>query len=84
MTIYYETLSSAVDGALNENVKTFTANENWRDGVDFEPMSYETYQSKHIPGVLAKGRKIGKPTSLYVTIYRMPSGRYEVTAYTTG
>ena len=77
-TIYHETLWAAVQ-ASTEVIPRHHAIEVEGLRNAFEPMSYETSQSRIIP--LSSDLRKGKKSVLHVTIYRMASGRYEVTAY---
>jgi hypothetical protein len=79
MTTYHETLYNAVMAGLEENKAKFSPQTTLWEDYGFQPMSYETSQTKMIQGINSKG----KECALHVTIYRMPSGRYEVTAYPT-
>ena len=79
--MYYETLSQAVDAALSHKLPNFHELDDSIE-VTWEPMCYETSQTRHYPirkleGVTCKPVNKG----LHVSMYRMPSGRYEVTAY---
>ncbi len=77
-TIYHETLSDAIAAGIAEALpKGHVAGD-----FTAEPMSYETSQRIQIPLVadqLAMPRKV--KTGIYLYLYRMPSGRYEATAY---
>lgn len=77
-TIYHETLWNAVQAAT-EAIPNHHAIEIEGLRNAFEPMSYETSQSRIIP--LSTDLKRNRKSVLHVTIYRMASGRYEVTAY---
>jgi len=84
--MYHETLANAVLAGLAtklpKNVKLVAP-----DDISWEPMSYETSQSKFYPlEKMELGGEMGrKPMNrgLYISVYRMPSGRYETTAYLT-
>jgi len=77
-TIYHETLWHAVQAAT-DSIPSHHAIEIEGLRNAFDPMSYETSQSRAIP--LSSDLKRGRKSVLRVTIYRMQSGRYEVTAY---
>ena len=76
--MYHETLWAAVQ-ASTDAIPSHHAIEIEGLRNAFEPMSYETSQSRTIP--LSSDLKRGRKSVLHVTIYRMQSGRYEVTAY---
>jgi hypothetical protein len=84
--MYHETLANAVLAGLAtklpKNVKLVAP-----DDISWEPMSYETSQSKFYPlEKMELGGEMGrKPMNrgLFISVYRMPSGRYETTAYLT-
>jgi hypothetical protein len=79
--VYHETLWNAVYAAVQEYDGIIKLDDpNW-ETWGFEAMSYETSQSKTIPGMKMIGRGKGKGCGLVVNLYRMPSGRYEVSAY---
>lgn len=78
---YTETLGEALDAIrahFTDKGFTFCDPErfssHWDGGI-----SYETYKAGMFK--LAKVGKV-KPYFLQVTLYRMPSGRYEIVAYT--
>lgn len=79
--MYYETLSHAVQAALQHKMPKWHEID-LSSEVTWEPMSYETSQTRHYPVNKLDGAGC-KPVNkgLHVSIYRMPSGRYEVTAY---
>jgi hypothetical protein len=80
--MYYETLSETLEAALGNLAKR---KGELSDGVDFhEPFQYGgipygTYKSASF----ALSALRGKPTrkAFHVSIYRMESGRYELTDY---
>ena len=76
--VYPETLSSAIDLGIKEALpKGYFAGE-----FSCDPMSYETSQTIQVPILadpLNPPRKIRH--GIRLSLYRMPSGRYEVTAY---
>jgi hypothetical protein len=79
--VYHETLWNAVVAAVEEYDGIIKLDEPHWEKWGFEPMSYETSQSKTIAGMKMIGRGKGKACGLVVNLYRMPSGRYEVSAY---
>jgi hypothetical protein len=79
--VYHETLWNAVMAAVEEYDGIIKLDEPHWEKWGFEPMSYETSQSKTISGMKQIGYRKGKPCGLVINLYRMPSGRYEVSAY---
>jgi hypothetical protein len=85
---YHETLMSGVE-AWWAKLTTEAAEKGWGrpeialEDVSVQPMDYETNQRIHVvyvPEATDKpSRKAGH--SLMISIYRLPSGRYEFTAY---
>lgn len=81
--VYYETLFYAVDAAIKEYTGIIKLdNDNFCDH-GFQPMDYEKSQSHVLPGVKLVSPHKNKACGLYVNVYRMRSGRYEVCAYVT-
>jgi len=81
---FHETLSSALNNALAyhaaEGVKMSEAEEyNLREKFAFDGVKYE--QTKQASGPIESIK--GKATKkwLHISIYRMSSGRYELTTY---
>ena len=79
--VYHETLWNAVFAAVEEYDGIIKLDDPKWENWGFEAMSYETSQSKTIPGMKMIGYRKGKPCGLVINLYRMPSGRYEVSAY---
>ena len=81
---YYETLFDAVMACVDEYKGIIKLDCDDYEAWGFESMSYETSQARNISGV--KMVKSGKyrECGLQVNVYRMPSGRYEVSGYVTG
>lgn len=76
--IYYECLGEAVDAALHLCPEGFVVDDEDL-AQTWEGMGYETSQSK---SYTLKSLTHGKRNRfLQVNVYRMPSGRYELTAY---
>lgn len=81
--VYYETLFDAVMACVESYKGIIKLDSEYYEDWGFECMNYESSQSRTIPGIkLVKPHK-DKNCSLQVNIYRMPSGRYEVTGYVT-
>jgi hypothetical protein len=82
--VYHETLYDAVMACIDEYEGIIKLDYDDYEAWGFESMSYETSQARNISGVKlvkpCKDRKCG----LQVNVYRMPSGRYEVSGYVTG
>ena len=73
---YYETMGEAIDAAkLYAESCGYVVIE---DNFNWGHIGYEQYQ--HRSYSLMKGEKESKK-GLQVTLYRMPSGRYELTCY---
>jgi len=85
MTHYYETLANAVLAGLSHKLPKGIKLDSHQDDISWEPMSYETDQKKSYNLVSHTiGENMGvkdQRKQLNVTIYRMPSGRYEVNSY---
>jgi hypothetical protein len=81
--MYYETLGAAVVAGLSIKLpKWHVLEEKDIEAVTWEAMSYETSQTKRYPLQILKGFECKEAKKvLSVSIYRMPSGRYELTAY---
>ena len=76
--MYYETLWAAIKASTDAIPHGHAINHSeLRDA--FEPMSYETSQTRNIPleTLVSRNRR----SVLHISIYRMHSGRYELTAY---
>jgi hypothetical protein len=78
MEIYHDTLLEALSAAIKyANDKGFDVIEN---DVMWNGMPYETYQTRLYKLInLAKNTLYKK--CLNISLYRMPSGRYELTTY---
>lgn len=77
--VYYDTMSEAINAAIERaNSKGFTIADEIEDNIQWEPMQYETYQTKLY--TLYKDN-IQSKKALNISLYRMPSGRYELTTY---
>ena len=75
--IYHETMSEAIQAAKEyAEQKGYTIGDHY--GLDWQAMQYETYQTRLY--ILYKDDKQSKKT-LNISLYRMPSGRYELTTY---
>lgn len=80
---YYETLYAAVMACVEEYKGIIQLYSDNYEDFGFQAMSYETSQSQTIPGVKMVYPHKSRVCGLKVCIYRMPSGRYEVTGYVT-
>lgn len=85
MTTYYETLSTAVLVGLAHKLPKRVALSRNQEDITWDHMDYETTQRKSYDlDEMTLGENMGvKPLrkQLNISIYRMPSGRYEVTSY---
>lgn len=72
---WFEHLLAVADRkGFSEQVKPFEDDDFYQL---WHPMDYETQQKQ----VWAVRNASGKCRMIYISVYRMPSGRYEVTAY---
>ncbi len=79
--VYHETLWNAVMAAVENYDGIIKLDDPHWENWGFESMSYETSQSRTLAGVKQVGYRKGKACGLVINLYRMPSGRYEVSAY---
>lgn len=79
--IYHDTLGSAIDAIETwlDNNKASMIRPDWREVTAWEHCGYEQTIQYHF----SLGTYKGKPTGRYLhaTVYRLPSGRYELTLY---
>jgi hypothetical protein len=81
--IYFETFGEAIDGAIGaihaRNGVLISSCYEASEVMGAEPINYNQTRTFDFPIEFLKG----KPTRKYyhVSIYRMPSGRYELTTY---
>lgn len=76
-SIYHETMGHAIaEAKKNAENKGWTVDA--RIGTEWEAMHRETHQTK-----LYKLHRSGRATNqcMNITLYRMPSGRYELVTY---
>jgi hypothetical protein len=81
--VYFDTLGGALDaayGAAVESGAELDITEWTRFVAEFGPVAYGTTVSKSVLLFRWKG-KLSYRYALTVVIYRMPSGRYEMTSY---
>jgi hypothetical protein len=77
--IYHDTMSQAIDAAIEyAESKGYGVMTEEESGIIWEPIGYETYQTKlyHI-----YKENIVSKKCLNISLYRMPSGKYELTTY---
>jgi hypothetical protein len=81
---YHETLWSGVEAWYNK-LAAEAVDKGWGtpvtalEDLNVQPMSYESNQSFFIPYAPPEGKK--PRHSMYISIYRLESGRYELTCY---
>lgn len=76
--IYFDTMGLAIDAAKKDAIrKGYIVSDEPFEGL-WDAMSYETYQTKFY--TLIKNNKQQRK-ALNITLYRMQSGRYELTSY---
>jgi hypothetical protein len=74
--IYHETMYKAIQEAIRlATLKGYTVHE---ESITLEPISYETSRTIIYP--IEKNGKMQRKC-MNVTLYRMPSGKYELTTY---
>lgn len=76
--IYHDTMGEAIIEAFEMAENKGWAVDRCRDQTPWEAMERETYQTKLFH--LERSGRISTQC-LNVTLYRMPSGRYELTTY---
>lgn len=85
--MYYETLHEAVTAGLALKLPKGVKLDVDPVDVTWEAMSYETSQFRKYPVArMTIGEDMGRvplKRCIFVSIYRMPSGRYETTSYLT-
>lgn len=84
-SVYFETLYSGIEAWYNQltlqamRERKGTPEQNLQEVAEsFQPMSYETTQRRLIRVVAEDGKL---KCWMVLSLYRMQSGRYEVTAY---
>jgi hypothetical protein len=82
-TQHFETLSQAVQYAVDEYKGIILLDSLLFEDYGFMPMAYETNQTRKLPGTRMVNPRKGRAAFLVVEIYRFHSGRYEVNAYCT-
>ena len=81
--VYYETLFDAVYACVEEYKGIIKLDSEYYEDWGFDAMNYETAQTRIVPGIKLVKTSKGKSCGLHISVYRMPSGRYEVTGYVT-
>ena len=77
--IYHNTMSEAIQAAIEyAKSKGFQVASEDEDNIWWEAMQYETYQTK-LYTLYKDNVQVKK--CLNISLYRMPSGRYELTTY---
>lgn len=77
--IYHNTMSEAIQAAIEyAESKGFQVASEEEDMIQWEAMQYETYQTK-LYTLYKDNVQVKK--CLNISLYRMPSGRYELTTY---
>ena len=74
-TIYYETQAAALEAAISQVPAKFEVHTGMTEHVN-----YGTYV-KYAWNLIIRETGIMSVKSLIITLYRMPSGRYELTNY---